>query len=168
MATDKQMKERRFGTGTKIPQQSPQQLKQSARQQLSPPQQQTAVKPISPKPLTHDPLPVASKAGQPIPMPAPAGGPALSGVTKPISMGSTQATPAPAPGGAIGPIAPTGVTKPISMGSTQATPAAAPGGWKKGGKVKTKCYAKGGAVRTSASSRGDGCATKGHTKGAMR
>jgi hypothetical protein len=42
------------------------------------------------------------------------------------------------------------------------------GGWKKGGKVKTKCYAKGGSVRTSASSRGDGCATKGHTKGAMR
>ena len=39
--------------------------------------------------------------------------------------------------------------------------------FKKGGKVKTKCYAKGGSVR-SASSRGDGCATKGHTKGAMR
>ena len=39
---------------------------------------------------------------------------------------------------------------------------------KKGGKVKTKCYAKGGSVRTSASSRGDGCATKGHTRGTMR
>jgi hypothetical protein len=42
------------------------------------------------------------------------------------------------------------------------------GGWKKGGKVKPKCYAKGGSVRTSASSRGDGCATKGHTRGVMR
>ena len=41
------------------------------------------------------------------------------------------------------------------------------GQMKKGGKVKTKCYAKGGSVR-SAASRGDGCATKGHTKGAMR
>ena len=41
-------------------------------------------------------------------------------------------------------------------------------GMKKGGKVKTKCYAKGGSVKSSASSRGDGCATKGHTKGAMR
>ena len=42
------------------------------------------------------------------------------------------------------------------------------GQMKKGGKVKTKCYAKGGSVKSSASSRGDGCATKGHTKGAMR
>ena len=42
------------------------------------------------------------------------------------------------------------------------------GKMKKGGKVKTKCYAKGGSVKSSASSRGDGCATKGHTKGAMR
>lgn len=40
--------------------------------------------------------------------------------------------------------------------------------FKKGGKVKTKCYAKGGSVKSSASSRGDGCATKGHTRGAMR
>tara|TARA_R110000868_G_scaffold34103_1_gene123342 strand:- start:1624 stop:2508 length:885 start_codon:yes stop_codon:yes gene_type:complete len=42
------------------------------------------------------------------------------------------------------------------------------GQMKKGGKVKTKCYAKGGSVKSSAASRGDGCATKGHTKGAMR
>jgi hypothetical protein len=32
--------------------------------------------------------------------------------------------------------------------------------FKKGGKVKTKCYAAGGSV-----SKGDGCATKGRTKG---
>ena len=54
------------------------------------------------------------------------------------------------------------------MGAKPVNTAVAPGGWKKGGKVKTKCYAKGGSARTSASSRGDGCATKGHTKGAMR
>ena len=56
----------------------------------------------------------------------------------------------------------------MAMGAKPVNTAVAPGGWKKGGKVKTKCYAKGGSARTSASSRGDGCATKGHTKGAMR
>ena len=92
----------------------------------------------------------------------PPGGPANTGVVPPATTGGNMAKPAPAPMATTG-----GNMSGMAMGAKPVDTTGA-GGWKKGGKVKPKCYAKGGSVRTSASSRGDGCATKGHTKGVMR